>query len=973
MTLPMRLTRPAAMMLLVLQQPGRSPVEPGTLVRATLAAVEGDSTTAFRARWSRALRRDSTDRSALLSLGSLARLTYDYGRADSILARVVALNDADALADYARIELGASHAARGRFREAADAYAIALSGAERRGDSTAIGDALLGLAVPRSRLAAPADVLPLLDRAERLARGDARMTANARCQRAVLLSRLGRPEAMGLAESGVELARRAGDRRQEARCMWAAAQDFAARGDMDRAAEALGRARPLYERSGDRASLAGLLQWRGFLLNTLGRYGEAQVALTAAVAEGERAHAMSPVGWALINLGTISLGLGDNITASRDLTRAVALLDSQGDQWGAVTARSMLGGVARATGDTAAARAIYQRVLDWAERSGDAQTQRRMHGALAEIAEMGRDWPLAAREYQIVRAIAVAHNMRGYQDGLFFNTGRLALRSGDLPRAERDLRAAVGVVDTAQHSYRYTARALLAEALLARGNVAGAEAELLAATGELDRWRASLSDHDQRVRAMEFVYGLDPDLGVATVIAGLAAAGRVETAFRLSERRRARDLVDRIQRAAATRDGVAPARQAPHPESADLANLLPDDSSALLEYVTGRGGEPTTLFVLTRAGMTARLLAPIDSLAGDLRRFLTLLESDGDARPLGVRLGEALLGPALGELGPGISRLIIVPDDILARVPFDALILGDGRYLLERFTVSLVPSAGVLAAVRARPAPARPLRLVAFGDPSFAPRPNGASASEPATVVYRAAFDSLGGLPRLAGSAREVRNVARYAPGAVVRVRGGASEAWLRAAPLDSFRILHFATHALVDDEATSRTALALAPGEGQDGFLGPGDLAALRLDADLVVLSACRTAGGVVLRGEGVQGLTAPLLQAGARSVVATTWRIADASAERVVGALYRALASGKTVSDGLREAKLEALRAGARPSEWAAYVSLGDPMTRIPLTEPGRPLIPEGWPWIAVGLALLVGSVGYGVTRMRRDAAAA
>lgn len=965
----MRIILPGALLLLVLQQPS-SPPDPQTYVRDARDAVEGDSAPAFEARWSRALRRDSSSRTALLALGSLARFTYHYARADRLLARIPALRDGDALADYARLELGAALVARGRHRDATGAYTAALASAERRGDSNAVAEALLGLAQPRSRSAPPAEVLPLIERAEGLSLGDDRRRANGLCQRAALLTRLGRHEAMEVAKSGEALARTAGDLRQEARCLHAQAQDLAARGDMDRAAEALGRAAPLFLRSRDRASVASLNQWRGFILNTLGRYGEAQAVLTVAVAEGEQAQAMSAVGWSLTNLAMISLGLGDNVSASRDLSRAIAMLEAQGDQFGVVTARSMLGGLQLAQGDTVGARTTYLQVLAWAERTGEAQSQRRMHGALASLAERARDWPLANREYEITRALAIRHRMRGYENGLFFNTGRLALRSGDFPRAERDLRAALALYDPTQHSLRYSTRALLAEALVALGKLPEAESELVAATDELDSWRASLSEHALRVRAMEFLHGLDPDLGIATVIAALAAGGRIETAFRLAERRRARDLIDRIQRAAATRDTGAVAIRPLTTGLGDLAGLLPDDSTALLEYVTGRGGEPTTLFVLTRAGMVAHRLEPIDSLAGDLRRFLTLIEGDSDARPLGVHLGEALLGPALPGLGPSISRLVIVPDDILARVPFDALVMGDDRYVMERFTVGMAPSAAVLAAVRARPASVHPLRLVAFGDPTFAPRTAGIPGQEPATAVYRAAFDTLGGLPRLAGSAREVRAVARYAPGAVVRTRARASEAWLRAAPLDSFRVLHFATHALVDEEAVSRTALALAPGEGHDGFLGPGDLASLRLDADLVVLSACRTAGGVVLRGEGVQGLTAPLLQAGARSIVATSWRIADASAERVVGALYRELAAGRSVGDALREAKLSAMRAGARPSEWAAFVALGDPATRIPLIEAGAPSVPVLW--VVLGASLLA-AAAYGLTRKRRGTAAA
>ena len=139
------------------------------------------------------------------------------------------------------------------------------------------------------------------------------------------------------------------------------------------------------------------------------------------------------------------------------------------------------------------------------------------------------------------------------------------------------------------------------------------------------------------------------------------------------------------------------------------------------------------------------------------------------------------------------------------------------------------------------------------------------------------------------------------------------------------------ATHALVDERSLARTALALAPSGSEDGFLSPADITGLRLDADLVVLSACRTAGGVTIAGEGVQGLTTPLVAAGARTVVATQWRVGDRSTVRLVADLYDGLARGLTVAEALREAKLVALRRGAPPGEWAGFTVVGDPTTKV------------------------------------------
>jgi hypothetical protein len=374
--------------------------------------------------------------------------------------------------------------------------------------------------------------------------------------------------------------------------------------------------------------------------------------------------------------------------------------------------------------------------------------------------------------------------------------------------------------------------------------------------------------------------------------------------------------------------------------------------------VTGALGAPTTLFVITRPGadgvaLRAHRLAPADSLVGPLTRFLRVMRGGSDDAPLARVLGSMLLDSALMDLGTGVSRLIMVPDGPLHRVPWDLLRLADGRYVVEQYSVSVTPSAAILAALwnhpRAGKAEDRPVRLLAFGDPTYAPA------------------DSAEGLPRLEGSGREARLVARYSPDAEVRLRGDASATYLRHAPLEPYRLIHFATHALVDERSATRTALALAPDSSDSGRIGPGDLAALRLDADLVVLSGCRTAGGVLVEGEGVQGLTAPLIQAGARCVVASQWRIADRGTVPFIQAFYQALSRGLPVGDALRQAKLDALRRGVAPREWAAFTTVGDPLVGVLLREPS----PQLWRSATLLATLAVGSAGFIYSRRRRSAA--
>ena len=245
-------------------------------------------------------------------------------------------------------------------------------------------------------------------------------------------------------------------------------------------------------------------------------------------------------------------------------------------------------------------------------------------------------------------------------------------------------------------------------------------------------------------------------------------------------------------------------------------------------------------------------------------------------------------------------------------------------------------------------APDHPARLLAFGDPVFAEDAAGSTV----------------GLARLEGSGREARLVGGYSPDAEVRLRADASAGYLMRTSLEPFRIIHFATHALVDERSAAHTVLALAPDGSDDGMVGPGDLAALRLDADLVVLSGCRTAGGVLVEGEGVQGLTAPLIQAGARSVVASQWRIADRRTIPFIHAFYQALAKGLPVGDALRAAKLDGLRRGAPPWEWAAFTAVGDPMVTVALQAPWL----DAWRSTMLVATLALAAAGFAYSQRRR-----
>ena len=178
------------------------------------------------------------------------------------------------------------------------------------------------------------------------------------------------------------------------------------------------------------------------------------------------------------------------------------------------------------------------------------------------------------------------------------------------------------------------------------------------------------------------------------------------------------------------------------------------------------------------------------------------------------------------------------------------------------------------------------------------------------------------------------------APGPRRIVAGAeATEDRVKRLPLSGYKILHFATHSLLDERVASRSALVLSedPRSGEDGFLEAREIYDLELNADLVVLSACQTAGGKMEKGEGIQGLSRAFFCSGSRSVVASLWNVNDESTSFFMKTFYGFLTEGRTKQEALRLTKIRMCRsADWRPYHWAAFVLIGEGDASIPLHRP-------------------------------------
>jgi CHAT domain-containing protein len=193
-----------------------------------------------------------------------------------------------------------------------------------------------------------------------------------------------------------------------------------------------------------------------------------------------------------------------------------------------------------------------------------------------------------------------------------------------------------------------------------------------------------------------------------------------------------------------------------------------------------------------------------------------------------------------------------------------------------------------------------------------------------------------------------------------------ASEAALKKANLERFSLLHFATHAVAYEEWPERSSVVLAPGsEAEDGLLQSREIVELPFDGCIVILAACQSADGSVLRGEGVMSLARAFFQAGSPAVVGSLWPLRDDEAAFIFDALYRHLAAGSTLGAALRGAQRDAIGAGRPADAWAGLVVIGDGSV-VPFRDGAR----TARPWVlslALGGALLAGLGWWALGRRR------
>lgn len=365
-----------------------------------------------------------------------------------------------------------------------------------------------------------------------------------------------------------------------------------------------------------------------------------------------------------------------------------------------------------------------------------------------------------------------------------------------------------------------------------------------------------------------------------------------------------------------------------YPDPVTLSELRAEvlrPGELLLQY--SLGDSSSTLWAVTRDGFSIHRLPVRSEIEGQVQVLRAALEIPDDASlerfALPARaLFDGLLGPVAGLLA-GADELTVVPDGALSYLPFEVLLSGpagadfrSAPYLVRQVPIAYVQSASVLRQLRREVTPEFTHQLLAVGDPMFS------DGGELGDLRGR-------GLSRLPFTGAEVSAIGGlFEPASqVVLMEDEASEARVRESLAGrKYRYVHFATHGLVDDDRPDNSALALA-GTGGDALLEVKEIFNLDVDAELVVLSACETGLGQLVKGEGVVGLTRAFMYAGAPAVVVSLWSVSDRSTSTLMRGFYRNLVTRTGIDRSLQAAKLALLESAetAHPFHWAPFVLVG------------------------------------------------
>jgi len=579
----------------------------------------------------------------------------------------------------------------------------------------------------------------------------------------------------------------------------------------------------------------------------------------------------------LSNAGICYSRLGQFDMALSVQQRAVTAQRARGQSPALVVALGTLGNTYVLRGTAREALPLLNEAFTVANEAGLKSDAALWAVNLAAAYALLGDWDQAERFNEQSRAATAGTDSvrQVYSD---LNAGDIAVGRRDYRRGkdlfERALSAANGTA-----AIEWTTHAGLADIAMREQQPAVAARHFEAALRTVEKTRSDLLKLDYKLSFLTQLIDF-----YRSYVDALVAQGREDRALEVAESSRGRVLAERLRMDAPVK-----------PDVAALRRIARASNTVLLSYWLA----PKRSFLWIVSGTSVRRidLPPAPEIEAAVRDYRAML-ANAIVNPLaghdtpGDHLFRMLVAPA--NLPPG-AAVVIVPDGALYGLNFETLPVEGPRrhYWIEDAEVQVAPSLSMLVTVpRARTAEPR---LLLIGNPS--PR-----APE---------------FPALRFAPAEMSAIVRHFPKEEVTVYGDvrATPASYRDSPLDRFSMVHFTAHATANMESPLESAVVLS-GPDTGYKLYARDVADKPLNADLVTVSACRSAGERTYSGEGLVGFAWAFLHAGARRVIAGLWDVDDRSTARVMDELYAGLEAGRTPARALRGAKLALIREGGQPA---------------------------------------------------------
>jgi len=803
-------------------------------------------------------------------------------------------------------------------------------------------------------------------------------------------------KALSLYQQALPLCIAGGEQNCEARVYWRMASDYSSLGETQSALDYYAKSAAIYRRKQRAVELARMLNSSGALYSSLGEKTRASELYSEALIVSRNAESRAEEATTLSHLAELQEDNGDSQKARDSYQQALAISREIKDRLGESANLNRLGLLASSAGNGQEAIKLFEQALainnEVGARYEGALALHNLGLVYDHAGDQQRALDFFTRALGVFREI----ENRSGEAMLRYRISSVQKRLGHTDEARRHIVAALEIVETMRgkiastdlrSSYFATVQQyydLYIELLMsehrARANgdfafQALQVSEQARARSLLDLLREAKADVRQGVDASL----LTREKELLELINAKAAA-QVKAYGDAQKANLAKSLGEEISRLAIDYETLQASIRQSSPRYAELVQTTPlaltdvqrllDSQTVLLEYRLG--DEHSYLWLVSQTSVHAFELPARAEIEGLCKRFYELLTERNRAAPGETtaqkqtriqaadqelqRASEKLSQILIGSAPVAGKRLVIVSDGAVQYVPFGVLInLTAGRGARDDSAspgaaeVISLPSIAVLAQLRRENVAERkaPKSVAVFADPvfeaddprlgRFAKTKRGPQANGSLQQSLRD-FDfgpNARGLPRLFASRGEAKAIMALAPRGETfgALDFEANRERALGPDLNQYRVLHFATHGLLNTARPQLSGIVLSlydeRGNERDGFLRLDQIYNLRLSSEMVVLSACSTALGAEVKGEGMIGLTRGFMYAGAQRVIASLWKVDDEATAELMKAFYRhLLQEGMPASRALRAAQLEMQQQSRwrSPYYWGAFTLQGD-----------------------------------------------